>query len=108
MPLPPPPEAVLIAMGSPCSRANAATSATSDTGVVMPGKSGAPTCRAASRADSLSPSSRITAGAGPIQVSPASSTDWANSALSARNPYPGCSASAPESATARSTLVISR
>ena len=31
----PPREAVLITMGSPCSRANAATSATSDTGVVI-------------------------------------------------------------------------
>ena len=35
-------------------------------------------------------------GVGPIQISPASMTAWANSAFSARNPYPGWTASAPD------------
>ncbi len=50
----------------------------------------------------------MAAGGGPIQVSPASRTAWANSAFSDRNPYPGWIASAPESAAARSTLAMSR
>jgi hypothetical protein len=90
------------------SRANATTAAISEAGAAIPGRSGAPACSAACRAQSLSPSRLITSGGGPIQVSPASSTAWANPALSARNPYPGCSASAPECAAARSTPDISR
>jgi hypothetical protein len=47
-------------------------------------------------------------GGGPIQVSPAFSTASANRAFSARYPYPGCTASAPESVAARSTRLTSR
>ncbi len=105
---PPPPEAALTTIGSPVSRAKAATGATSAAGPLIAGSRGAPARRATRRAESLSPSKPIAAGGGPIQVSPASSTAWANAALSDRNPYPGCSASAPEFAAARSTLPVSR
>ncbi len=56
----------------------------------------------------MSPRSRIACGGGPIQVSPASITAWANSAFSDKNPYPGWTASAPESFAAASTLAMSR
>ena len=50
----------------------------------------------ARRARVFEPISSIAAGGGPIQTSPASSTARANAAFSARKPYPGCTASAPE------------
>ena len=50
-PRPPPPNAALMATGSPCSSAKATTSSASLTGSLVPGTSGAPTfvamCRAA-------------------------------------------------------------
>jgi hypothetical protein len=76
----------LIATGSPCSRANASTSAADETGSGVPGVSGAPTLSAMCRARTLSPSASIASGGGPIQVSPAAMTARANSAFSARNP----------------------
>ena len=54
--------------------------------VGVPGTSGAPARWAMWRAATLSPRSRMACGGGPIQVSPASSTAWANSAFSDRNP----------------------
>lgn len=50
------------------------------------GDQGAPARWAIWRAATLSPRSRMAPGGGPIQVSPASSTAWANSAFSDRNP----------------------
>jgi len=85
-PRPPPPKAALIAIGSPCSRAKATTSAASDTGSGVPGTRGAPTFWAMCRACTLSPRASIAAGGGPIQVSPAAITARAKSAFSARNP----------------------
>lgn len=43
----------------------------------------------------LEPIARTASTGGPTQVSPASATAVAKSAFSERNPYPGCSASAP-------------
>jgi hypothetical protein len=48
--------------------------------------SGAPARCAMWRAETLSPSERIAAGGGPIQISPASMTAWAKSAFSDRKP----------------------
>jgi hypothetical protein len=76
----------LIAMGRPCSAANASTSATPLTGPSVPGAIGAPTRLAISRAATLSPSASIAAGRGPIQISPASPTARAKLAFSARKP----------------------
>ena len=73
-PRPPPPNAALIAIGRPYSRAKSATSSGPLTGPSVPGASGAPTRLAISRARTLSPSATMAAGGGPIQVSPASIT----------------------------------
>lgn len=86
MPRPPPPYAALIAIGSPCSSAKATTSATPETGSLVPATSGAPTLAAMCLACTLSPSAAMAAGGGPIQVSPAAMTASANVAFSARNP----------------------
>ena len=85
-PRPPPPNAALIAIGSPCSCANAMTSSAPSTGSAVPGTSGAPTFWAMCRACTLSPRELMAAGGGPIQTSPASITAWAKSAFSARKP----------------------
>ena len=85
-PRPPPPNAALIAIGSPYCCANASTSATPLTGPSVPGAIGAPTAAAIRRAATLSPSASIAAGGGPIQISPASMTACAKEAFSARNP----------------------
>ena len=86
MPRPPPPNAALMATGSPCSSANAITSSASATGSFVPGTSGAPERSAILRAVTLSPRSRMACGDGPIQISPASITAWAKSAFSERKP----------------------
>jgi hypothetical protein len=64
--------------------ANASTSAAPDTGPAVPAATGAPARRASRRAATLSASTRMAAGGGPIQVSPASVTAWANPASSDR------------------------
>ncbi len=86
MPRPPPPNAALIAIGTPYSLANATTSSASFTGSGVPGTSGALARAAMWRAVTLSPRSRIDCGLGPIQISPASITACAKSAFSERNP----------------------
>ena len=73
-PRPPPPNAALIATGSPCSFAKATTSSWPVTGSFVPATSGAPALAAMRRAETLSPSALIAAGGGPIQMSPASRT----------------------------------
>ena len=60
------------------------------------------------RALVLSPRLAIASGGGPIQVRPASITACAKSAFSERNPYPGCTASAPDWAAIASTLAMSQ
>ena len=88
-PRPPPPCAALIATGSPNSFAKARTSVLLATGSGVPATSGAPTCAAIFRAETLSPNAAIAAGGGPTQIKPASITACANLAFSERNPYPG-------------------
>jgi hypothetical protein len=97
-----------MAIGRPCSSANASAASASATGPSLPGTSGAPTASAIRLASTLSPSRRVASGPGPIQTSPASITACANSALSARNPYPGCTASAPDRRHASSSFSILR
>ena len=85
-PRPPPPYAALIATGRPCSVAKATISSASTTGSGVPGTRGAFARAAMWRALTLSPRESIASGEGPIQVSPASITAWANEAFSARKP----------------------
>ena len=66
------------------------------TGSAVPATRGAPALAAIFRAETLSPKALIAAGGGPIQIKPASITLCAKSAFSERNPYPGCTASAPD------------
>ncbi len=47
-------------------------------------------------------------GGGPIHTSPASRTARAKSAFSARNPYPGCTASAPLRRATSTIFAMSR
>ena len=70
MPRPPPPNAALIAIGTPYSLANATISSASLTGSEVPGTSGAFALAAMWRAVTLSPRSRIDCGLGPIQIRP--------------------------------------
>ncbi len=95
-PRPPPPWAAFIATGTPCCFANSTISSAEVTGSAEPGAKGAPTLWAIWRAETLSPSKRIAAGGGPIQIKPASITICAKSAFSERNPYPGWIAFAPD------------
>ena len=108
MPRPPPPKAALMAIGRPCSSANARASAASATGPSVPGTSGAPARTAISRAVTLLPSASITSAVGPIHVRPAATTARAKSAFSERNPYPGCTASAPQRSATASTAGMLR
>jgi hypothetical protein len=85
MPRPPPPADAFTRTGK---------SVTSSRSVQL-GSIGTPASASSALASSFEPITAIAFGGGPIQVSPASMTAWANSALSARNPYPGCTASAP-------------
>ncbi len=102
MPLPPPPAAALIATGNPCSAAKASTCSAEVNGSRVPGTPWTPAASAASLDSILSPIIAIADAGGPTQVNPASTTACANSAFSARNPYPGCTAEAFDS------LAISR
>ena len=56
------------------------------TGSLVPATNGAPAADAILRAETLSPSARIAAGGGPIQIKPALITASAKSAFSERNP----------------------
>ncbi len=85
-PRPPPPNAALMAIGSPYSVAKATTASASATGSAVPGTSGAPTFWAMCRAWTLSPRASMAAGGGPIQIRPASITAAAKAAFSARKP----------------------
>src|SRR5829696_1248744 len=75
---------------------------------LVPGATGTPAASIAARAATLSPIASMASGAGPTQASPAPITRRANSALSARNPYPGCTACAPVTLAASSTRWTSR
>jgi hypothetical protein len=75
-----------MAIGKPCSAANAAATSAEETGSVVPGTVVTPASVAARRAAVLSPIATMTSGGGPTQTSPAAPTARANSAFSARKP----------------------
>ena len=94
MPRPPPPNAALIATGQPCCSPKATTWSALVVGSSVPGTASTPADAAAVRAEILSPMISIASGGGPIQVTSRSVMARAKSAFSAKNPYPGCTASA--------------
>jgi hypothetical protein len=75
---------------------------------VVPGTGATPAASAMSRLAILSPIFAMAAGGGPIQFAPASITAAANAGSSARKPYPGCTASAPDRLTAAMIAATSR
>ena len=81
--------------GKPIFTANSSASSTSSTGPGVPGTTGTPVSAMVRRAVALSPISRICSGVGPMKVIFDAAQISANSAFSARNPYPGWIASAP-------------
>ncbi len=72
--------------GYPISAPSSITPSTVTTGSVAPGMIGTPAAAITARASVFEPINSIAAGGGPIHVRPASSTDRANAAFSARNP----------------------
>ncbi len=85
MPLPPPPAAALISSGKPIVSAAARNASRSPVGVTE-GATGTPCARAKSRAEILSPISRIVSGSGPMKTRPACLTAAAKRAFSERKP----------------------
>jgi hypothetical protein len=59
-------------------------------------------------ASDFEPIARIAAGGGPTKTRPASAQASAKRAFSDRNPYPGCTASAPLRRAAASSASMSR
>ncbi len=95
IPLPPPPADALINTGKPTRAAAARVSSGSEPVRSIDSRVGTP-ASATSRLDSsFEPITRMEWGLGPTHTNPASSTAAANSAFSAKNPYPGWTASAP-------------
>jgi len=74
----------------------------------VPGTIGTPAFFISSRALVFDPIASIADAGGPMNVIPCSSSAAANAAFSARKPYPGCTASAPERCTASISLSIDR
>ena len=86
MPLPPPPETALSAIGKPISSAIFAASSAVGIGSMVPGTTGTPAACITLRAEVLLPSARIAEGGGPTKTSPASAHACAKSGFSARKP----------------------
>ena len=96
-PLPPPPPAALIATGYPIDLSMTLRAASTDfTGSVVPGTIGTPASFISSRARVFEPIASIASAGGPTNTMPASSQARAKAAFSARKPYPGWIASAPD------------
>ena len=86
MPRPPPPATALMITGRPSSFVIFCAFSSLSTGPSLPGRMGTPAFFIARRARALSPSSRITFGAGPMNLMWHASHTSARYALSARNP----------------------
>ena len=95
IPLPPPPAAALMITGKPICSAKTCASSESSTGPGDPGTIGTLQACIVLRAAALSPMVRICSGVGPMKVMFDAAQVSANSAFSARKPYPGWIASAP-------------
>jgi hypothetical protein len=78
------------------------------TGSVVPGTIGTPASRISSRARVLEPIASIALAGGPMKTTPASTHACAKPAFSARKPYPGWTASAPERAATSRIFSIAR
>ena len=89
MPRPPPPADALTSTGYPVTAPGASS-----------GSTGTPASAASFLEMILEPMASIASAGGPIQVRPAACTARANPASSDRNPYPGCTASAPAASAA--------
>ena len=95
IPLPPPPIAALMMIGSPFVSTNALTSAKSVSDSSVPGTTGTFASIAAMRAVVLSAKVRRLSTVGPTNLIPSRSHALAKSGFSERKPYPGWIASTP-------------
>ena len=82
--------------GKPISSAAVRSSAIEEIPPSDPGVTGTPASIIRRRASILSPMARMTSPEGPTKTRPSASQASAKSPFSARNPYPGCTAPAPE------------
>mmetsp|Transcript_7457 Transcript_7457/g.11041 ORF Transcript_7457/g.11041 Transcript_7457/m.11041 type:complete len:240 (-) Transcript_7457:22-741(-) len=94
IPFPPPPAEALIITGYPIMSASLSAVSIS-TSPSYPGITETPAPFAMAFDSILSPIALIAFVGGPTNVSPSSATLSANSLFSLKNPYPGCTASAP-------------
>jgi hypothetical protein len=106
IPRPPPPATALTSTGN--SHAGAGSASSPSAVSASDGSVGTPASDIRRLAVSLTPIAAMAAGGGPTQVSPASTTARAKAAFSDRNPYPGCTASAPEARQAASSRSTAR
>ena len=83
-------------------------SASAAMGAGEPGTVGTPAAAMFWRAVVFTPMASIDSGRGPMKTIPARSRARANSAFSERNPYPGCTASAPVAWAAATMRSMSR
>ena len=78
------------------------------TAELVPGMTGTPARSISSRALVFDPIASIASGGGPTNTRPAAAQARANAAFSARNPNPGCTASAPLRRAVRTIVSDSR
>ena len=97
-----------MATGQPNSSPKATTSSAEPMTSVVPGTPATSAAWAALRELILSPMTSMASGGGPIHATPASVTARAKSAFSERNPYPGCTPSAPDVAMISRILSVLR
>ena len=107
MPMPPPPATAFNITGNPMEAATARASS-AEPSSPLPASRGTPAAVAASRARCLAPKIRSCSGVGPMKAIPTDSSAVARSSFSDRNPYPGCTASAPWSSAADTSLSTDR
>jgi hypothetical protein len=95
-PLPPPPAAAFNMTGNPIRSASRRIAWGSPWASRLPGTTGTPASTATRRADVFSPIRARVSLLGPMKAIPRSSQACAKLAFSARKPYPGWTASAPD------------
>ena len=101
IPRPPPPAEAFTRSGNPIGWAIATSSSgLAPSSTRTPGSTGTPAASIWRFASSFEPIEAITEDGGPTKRSPACSHAAAKWASSDRNPYPGCTASAPDATAA--------
>ena len=108
MPRPPPPADAFTSSGRPICAASTPSACSGTSRRSAPGTTATPAAVINSRAASFEPIASIADGGGPTHTTPAARHARANAAFSERNPYPGCTASAPARRAAVTTASMRR